>query len=103
MFVVVQVGSCQYKVKEGDRIDAPRLNEEEGKTITLDQVLMVFGEKDVRVGQPFLKDVTVTAKVLRHTLAGKVIAFKRRPRKHFANKKAHRQQLTTLNISKISA
>ncbi len=103
MFAVVKVGSSQYKVKEGDTIDTCRLSEEEGNTVTLDQVLMVASEKDVRVGQPFLKDAKITAKIVRHIKAAKVIAFKFRARKHFRNKKAHRRALTTINITKISA
>ena len=103
MFAIVQVGSSQYKIKEGDTIDTCRLDQEEGKTITLDNVLLLVNEKDTRIGQPFLKDVKITAKILKHSLAAKVIAFKFRRRKHSSRKRAHRQQLTKLNITKISA
>lgn len=102
MYAVIQVGSTQYKVAEGDVIYANRLAEEVGKDVTLDKVLMFADGADVRVGQPYLKDVKVTAKVVAETQGKKVIAFKYRRRKDSSSKVGHRQQLTTLNITKIS-
>ena len=103
MHAIIQVGSAQHKVSEGDKIDTNRLPDEEGKNITLDQVLFFAKDNDIRIGQPFLKDVKVTALVLKHHLGEKLIAFKFRRRKNYAKKRGHRQQLTTLNITKISA
>jgi len=103
MYTIVQVGSSQYKVSEGDTIQVNRLEEKEGKTITLDQVLLYDDGKEVLVGHPHLKNVKVTAKVVKHFLGDKLIAYKFRRRKNYAKKRGFRAQLTTLNISKISA
>ena len=103
MHAIVQVGPSQYKVTEGDVIDTNRLPEEEGAELTLDKVLLFVKEGDVRIGQPYLKDVKVKAKVLKHHLDKKLIAFKFRRRKNYARTRGHRQQLTALNITKISA
>jgi large subunit ribosomal protein L21 len=103
MYAIVQVGSAQFKIKEGDTIDASRLAEEEGKNITIDQVLLYSNGEDIRVGQPFLKDVKVTAKVLAHKLDDRRLAFKFRRRKGYSRKVGHRPHLTSLNITKISA
>jgi large subunit ribosomal protein L21 len=102
MFAVIQVGSFQFKVAEGDVINVSRVKNQEGKSVTLDKVLMFSKGSDIRIGQPFLKDVKVTAKVEKHLLNDKVIAFKYRRRKQSATKIGHRQKLTTLNITKIS-
>ena len=101
MYAVIQIGPSQYKVSEGDTIEINPISSEEGKSITLNEVLMYVDGSDVRVGQPFLKDIQVTAKVLNHSLGDKLIAFKFRKRKNYARKKGHRQKLTTLNITKI--
>ena len=103
MYAIIQVGSSQMKVSEGDVIDAHRIKEEAGKSITLDKVLMFAKGSDIRVGQPYLKDVKVTAKVVEHHLDDKVVAYKYRRRKNSASKVGHRQKLTALNITKISA
>ena|SRR3989338_7384868 len=102
MYAVVQIGSKQYKVTQGDSITADRLSDEVNKTVTLDHVLLYVDGPDVRVGQPYLKDVKVSAKVLDHSLGNKVIALKFRRRKDSTTKRAHRQKLTALNITKIA-
>lgn len=103
MFAVVQIGSAQFKISEGDLIDADRFQDDEGKVVTLDKVLVYANGSEVRIGRPFLKDVKVQAKVVRHLLDDKVIAFKYRKRKDSASKVGHRQRLTALSIEKIAA
>ena len=102
MFAVVQVGGSQFKVGEGDNIDINGIDEKEGKSVTLDKVLMFADGHDIRVGQPFLKEVKITATVLKHFLNERVISYKYRRRKNSAWKKGHRQQRTSLNITKIA-
>jgi large subunit ribosomal protein L21 len=102
MFAVVQLGNQQYKVAEGETIQAHRLDFEAGQKITLDKVLLVSDGKTIKVGTPFLKDAQVKAEVLSHPRAPKVIAFKYRKRKDSARTHGHRQDLTSVKIEKIS-
>jgi large subunit ribosomal protein L21 len=101
MFAVVQLGNKQFKVSEGETIQAHRLDFEAGQKITLD-VLLVSDGTTVKVGTPFLKDAQVKAEVLSHPRAPKVIAFKYRKRKDSARTHGHRQDLTSVKIEKIS-
>ena len=103
MYAVIQVGSLQYKVSEGDVIDANRIRQDQGKDVILDKVLLFANDMDVRIGQPYLPDVKVTAKVVGHSLGEKLVAYKFRKRKNSATKKGHRQKRTVLKITKIMA
>jgi len=103
VYTIIQVGSSQFKVSEGDTINAHRLNEKEGKSITVDKVLLFAKGADVRIGQPYLKDVKVTVKVVKHDLDDKIMSYVYRKRKNSARKVGHRQKLTALNITKITA
>ena len=103
MFAIVQLGSLQYKVSEGDNIESQLLEGEDGKSLVLNQVLLYSNDTDLRIGQPFLKDVTVTAEILHQHLGEKLISYKYRRRKNSAWKKGHRQKLTALTIKKTSA
>lgn len=103
MFAIVQLGSHQYKVSEGDTLDAQLLEGEAGKSLNLDQVLLYSNDADLRIGQPILKDVTVTAQILKQHRGKKVVSYKYRRRKTSDWKKGHRQELTALTIKKISA
>ncbi|MDE1919889.1 MAG: 50S ribosomal protein L21 [Candidatus Omnitrophica bacterium] len=102
MFAVVQVGNSQFKVSEGDCIQANRLDFEKGQSIVLDKVLLYSDGKDVKLGRPYLKDVQVQAEIVGQTRAPKVVAFKYRKRKDSARTHGHRQDLTTVKIAKIS-
>ena len=102
MYAVVQIGGSQYKIAEGDVIRTNRLKDDEGSQITLDQVLLFANGSEVRVGQPFLEDVKVTAKIQSHLAGSKVLAFKFRRRKDSSTLRGHRQKLTVLNITKIA-
>jgi len=103
MYAVVEIGSFQYKVSEGDLIEVNRLDHQSGKTISLDQVLLYADGKDIRIGQPRLKDVKVKVRILDHSLDEKKIAFQYRRRKGYSRKVGHRQKLTALKIEKIEA
>ena len=102
MYAIIQLGSLQYRVSEGDIIDAQELAGSEGKNLTVDKVLLVDDGASVKVGQPFLKDVKVTAKVIDHHLGDKAVSFKHRRRKNSKWKKGHRQRLISLQITKIA-
>ena len=103
MYAIVQLGSSQFKISEGDVINVDRLKGDKGKSITFDKVLLFSKGTDVRIGQPFLKDVKVTAKVVKHLSDKRVISLKYRKRKNSAVRHGHRPKLTELNITKITA
>ncbi|MBN1869961.1 MAG: 50S ribosomal protein L21 [Candidatus Omnitrophica bacterium] len=103
MYAIIQLGSSQWKVSEGDTVDTHRIKEEAGKSIVLDKVLLYAKGADIRIGQPYLSDVKVTAMVIKHHFGEKLVAFKYRRSRNWARKKGHRQKLTALNITKISA
>ncbi len=101
MFAIIQVGSLQYKVSEGDCIETQLLNGKKGEAVHLDKVLLVSNGTDVRIGQPYLKEAVVNAEVLNRHLGPKAVSFKYRRRKTSSWKRGHRQKLTSLRINKI--
>jgi large subunit ribosomal protein L21 len=102
MYAIVQMAASQFKVSEGDIIVVPQIDEEAGKTINLGEVLVFSDGKEVKIGQPHLKEIKVSAEVLRHHKGPKVISFKYERRKNRSCKKGMRQSLTSLKIKKIS-
>lgn len=103
MFAIVQVGSFQYRISEGNMIETQLLEGKKGERIILDQVLLWADGSNVRVGQPFLNDVKIAAEILTPHQGPKLISYKYRRRKTSAWKKGHRQKLTCLRIDKIEA
>ena len=103
MYTIVQIGAAQFKVSQGDVIHVERLENEKGKSLTLDKVLVYADGSDVRIGQPFIKDIKVKAKVLNQMLGMKTLAFQYRRCKNSARRVGYRQKLTALSITDIVA
>ncbi|XP_008793091.2 50S ribosomal protein L21, mitochondrial-like isoform X1 [Phoenix dactylifera] len=101
-FAVVQIGSHQFKVSNGDSIFTERLKfcEVNGKLI-LNRVLMLGSKTQTIIGRPVLPDAAVHAVVEEHALDAKVIIFKKKRRKNYRRTKGHRQELTKLRITDI--
>ena len=56
---------------------------------------------ETRVGTPLVEGAKVTATVVDHGRAPKIIVFKKKRRKHYKRTKGHRQGYTTLKIDSI--
>ena len=103
MYAVVKTGGKQYKVASGDVIRVEKLEADAGATIELDQVLMVGDETKVTVGVPIVAGAKVAAEVLEQAKGPKVITFNKRRRKNSRRTRGHRQQLTVLRVTGITA
>lgn len=103
MFAVVKTGGKQYKVAKDDVIKVERLEGEAGKTIKLEEVLMVNDGKKTTVGVPAVKGATVTCEVLEQARAPKILVFKKKRRHNYRRKQGHRQDITVLRIKEIKA
>ena len=103
MYAVIKTGGKQYRVAAGDKIKVEQIAADEGKEITLDQVLAVGNGDKLTVGAPLVSGATVVAKVVAHGKHDKVRIFKLRRRKHYQKRQGHRQQFTELQIGAIAA
>jgi large subunit ribosomal protein L21 len=103
MYAVIRTGGKQYKVAKDDVIVVETLAAEAGATVTLDEVLLVAHGAATTVGTPTISGAEVTATVVEHKKGDKVLIFKKRRRHNYRRKIGHRQPLTVLKITGISA
>ena len=103
MYAVIQTGGKQYRVAKGDVIQVEKLDAEEGASIDFDNVLMVGEGEDVKIGVPYVEGSKVTATVTSQMRGEKIEIMKFRRRKHHQKKTGHRQYLTQIEISDITA
>ncbi len=101
MYAVIETGGKQVRVEEGSTLRVERLHAEPGAAVTLDRVLLIADGKVTRVGTPVVQGAKVTATVVAHAKAKKVIVVKYKSKVHYRRKRGHRQQYTTLRIDKI--
>ncbi|PWG65156.1 50S ribosomal protein L21 [Sediminicurvatus halobius] len=103
MYAVIRSGGKQYRVAEGDVLRVEKLDAEAGATVEFDQVLLVAGDGDVKVGTPLLDGGRVSAEVLAQGRGRKIEVVKFKRRKDYQRHYGHRQHYTEVKITGIQA
>ena len=103
MYAIFTTGGKQYRVSQGDVIDIEKLDVEEGASVDFDNVLMINNDDAVQIGAPYVAGGKVTAMVTKQGRGKKVEIVKFKRRKHHEKRTGHRQYLTKVEITAISA
>ena len=101
MFAVIKTGGKQYVVRPGQKLKVEKLNIPEGSDVTFEEVLLRADDTNVEVGQPFVKDAKVKAKVTQQGRAKKVIVFRYHSKTRYRKKKGHRQPFSEVEITGV--
>ena len=101
MYAIIESCGRQYKVEKGEVVFFEKLNAEEGKKVTFENVVLVSDNGKVQVGNPYVKGVKVEGKVVAHGKGKKIIVFKMKPKKNYRRKQGHRQPYTKVEITAI--
>jgi large subunit ribosomal protein L21 len=103
VYAIVRTGGKQYRVEQGQIVHFERLPGEVGGTVSLDEVLLLSGEGETRVGTPRIDGAKVLGTVVEHGRAGKIRVFKYKKRKHYRRTRGHRQSFTAVRIDTLQA
>jgi large subunit ribosomal protein L21 len=99
MFAVIKTGGKQYRVAENDVIRVEKLAGDAGDAVQFDNVLMI-GDK---VGAPLVDGAVVSGEVLGQDRDDKIVILKKKRRKNHRRKAGHRQDVTVVRITGLSA
>ncbi len=99
-FAIVRAGGKQFRVEEGATLRVPSRKDDIGASVEL-EVLATGADKETKLGSPLVAGAKVTAKIVDHGRASKIVVFKKKRRKHYKRIKGHRQGFTTLKIETI--
>jgi large subunit ribosomal protein L21 len=101
MYAIVKTGGKQYRVERGQTLLVERLAVEEGADVAL-QPLFYRSDETV-LDRAGLEQVKVTAKVLAHVRGEKLRVFKFKPKRGYKRRTGHRQDLTRIEVTEITA
>lgn len=101
MYAIVEISGKQFRVEKKQKLFVNRIDAEEGKKVSFDNVLMFSDGNKLSIGSPVVSGVKVDAKVLKHLKSDKVIVFKKKRRKGYKVKNGHRQLITQIEINDI--
>ena len=101
MYAIIESCGRQYKVAEGDVVFFEKLDTEERKKVTFDNVVLVSDDKKVEVGAPYVKGIKVEGTVVSHGKGKKILVYKYKAKKNYRRTQGHRQPYTKVEITKI--
>jgi large subunit ribosomal protein L21 len=100
MYAVVEDGSKQYILKQGDVVRLDFRQVETGTTEELTNVLLLKNEAEITVGQPLVEGARVLVTVVDHpSVKTSIMKYKRR--KNYKRRKGHRQHYTSVRVDSI--
>ena len=101
MYAIIEACGRQYKVEEKEVVFFDKLEENEGKKVSFDKVILVSNDGKVQVGDPYVKGVKVEGKVVSHGKGKKILVYKYKAKKNERKTRGHRQEYTKVEITKI--
>ncbi len=101
MYAVIRSGGKQYRVSQGSSLRVEKLPGEVGSSITLDDVLMIGGEGDVKIGMPTVDGAQITGTIVAQGRGPKIRVFKMKRRKGYRRSQGHRQDYTEIRVDEI--
>jgi large subunit ribosomal protein L21 len=102
MYAIIEDGSHQFRVREGDRIQVDRRDGNPGDELVFSKVLfMGGGDGGPTIGAPTIEGARVTGKIVNQFKAKKIIIQKFRRRKNMRRRNGHRQPYTVVQITSL--
>ncbi|MEK7855928.1 MAG: 50S ribosomal protein L21 [Acidobacteriota bacterium] len=95
-YAIIRTGGKQFPVETGQTLRVPSIEGKQGAKLDL-EALVVGEGKDANI----LGGATVSASIVGHGKADKIIVFKKKRRKQYKRKQGHRQGFTEIKIEKI--
>jgi large subunit ribosomal protein L21 len=101
MYAVIRSGGKQYRVSQGGSLRVEKLAGDVGSSITLDEVLMIGGEADIKIGTPTVDGAQITGTIVAQGRGDKIRVFKMKRRKGYRRTQGHRQDYTEIRVDEI--
>ncbi len=101
MYAVIRAGGKQYRVSQGGSLRVEKMPGEVGSSVTLDDVLMIGGDSDVKIGTPKVDGAQITGTIVAQGRGPKIRVFKMKRRKGYRRTHGHRQDYTEIRVDAI--
>ena len=103
MYAIVDINGIQTKVTPDEVLEVHALAGEPGAKLTFDKVLLVGNGDKISVGQPSISGASVAIEILEHLRGPKLRIFKFKRRREYRRRKGHRDELTRIRVTAITA
>jgi len=102
MYAIVNIAGQQFRIEKGKKVFVHRLSGNVGDELSLGNVMLISDQDKVSIGEPYLSEALVLAKINAQVRGDKVQVFKKKRRKGYQKLNGHRQYFTELLIEDIA-
>jgi large subunit ribosomal protein L21 len=103
MYAIVNINGVQTRVAPDEVLTVPRLTGEPGSSLVFDRVLLVGDGDRIAVGKPYVQGAKAPVEVLEHLRGPKLRIFKFKRRREYRRRRGHRDELTRLRVTAVTA
>jgi len=101
-FAVIETGGKQYLVKPGSVIRIEKIEKPlKGDTIHFDKVLLLGGEGETKLGDPYIKGAKIPGKFIKEGRSKKIINLRYHSKTRQQRRKGHRQIFSEVAIGEF--
>jgi large subunit ribosomal protein L21 len=102
-YAIAQTSGKQFLLKPGYWYDVDFINNGNlGDFIYLNKILFYRNESKIQLGQPFLENSQIPAKIIQQVKGQKITVLKTKPKKKYTRTRGHRQPYTRVQIDSLS-
>lgn len=101
-YAIVEISGRQFWIETGKYYEFNRIPIELGKEIVFNRVLLFNNNNNLLIGKPYLENVKIKGKVLKHLRGKKTLVYKMRSKKKTRKKQGHRQEMTRILIEDMN-
>jgi large subunit ribosomal protein L21 len=103
MYAIVDINGIQTKVTPDAVLEVHAMEGEPGEKFTFDKVLLLGNGDKISVGRPNIKGASVAIEIVEQFRGPKLRIFKFTRRRAFRRRKGHRDSLTRIRVTAITA
>ena len=101
-YAIAQTSGKQFLVKPAQWYDLDFISDAKvGDFIYLNKVLFFRNDNKIQIGQPFLENSKIPAKIIQQVKGKKITVLKTKPKKGYTRTRGHRQAYTRVQIDSI--
>lgn len=101
-YAIFKIAGKQYKATEGEELEVEKIEAKKEAKLKSSEVLLLVDKDKFFVGQPYIKDASVSFQVVDQFKGEKIRVAKFKAKSRYRKVKGHRQKLTKVKILKIS-
>jgi large subunit ribosomal protein L21 len=103
MIAIFEDRGKQYNVAKDDVIFIDKIELNANDPIEFDKVLLYKNNEDIKIGTPYVKNVTVKGKIIKDVRDDKITVFKFKNTRNYKRTRGHKQPYTMIKIEEINA